>query len=144
MYDIFNSCNCLKGWSYLVNQFKYKLFYSVICLGLWILVIFFQPFYDYIRNKIVISYQTEYAYFIYLYEICIAISFSLYIFFQKKFDSKILIITKSVTFLILIGLVVINWWHGTWDILIFILSLHIAEIILQLLDIKKRRKEKIE
>lgn len=126
----------------MVNQFKYKLFYSVICLWLWMLVIFFQPFYDCIRNKIVISYQTEYAYFIYLYEICIAISFCLYNFFSKKFDSKILIITKSVTLLILIGLTVTNWWHGTWDIFVFILTLHIAGIILQLIDVRKNEEEK--
>lgn len=59
---------------------------------------FFQPFYDYIRNKIVISYQTEYAYFIYLYEICIAISFCLYIFFQKNSILKYLLLLNQLHF----------------------------------------------
>ena len=65
-----------------------------------------------------------------------------YIFFSKKFDSKILIITKSVTLLILIGLTITNWWHGTWDISVFILTLHIAGIVLQLIDVRKKEDKK--
>lgn len=55
-----------------MSRFKYKFFYCGLCLVFWVLIICFQPSYDVIRNEIANTYQTEYAYLIYLYEVCLA------------------------------------------------------------------------
>ena len=71
-----------------MSRFKYKIFYCGLCLAFWVLIICFQPLYDVIRNEIVNTFQTEYAYLIYLYEVCLAFVFGL----KNSFPVRLLII----------------------------------------------------
>lgn len=80
-----------------MSRFKYKFFYCGLCLVFWVLIICFQPSYDVIRNEIANTYQTEYAYLIYLYEVCLAFVFELKNFFSRKVAYKIYMINESIS-----------------------------------------------
>ena len=114
-----------------MSRFKYKFFYCGLCLVFWVLIICFQPSYDVIRNEIANTYQTEYAYLIYLYEVCLAFVFELKNFFSRKVAYKIYMINESISVIILISLIFVYWWHYSWNIFIFLLAFMITNAVLQ-------------
>ncbi len=114
-----------------MSRFKYKFFYCGLCLVFWVLIICFQPLYDVIRNEIANTFQTEYAYLIYLYEVCLAFVFGLKNFFSCKIAYNIYMITEIISIIILISLILVYWWHYSWNIYIFLLALMITNAVLQ-------------
>lgn len=120
-----------------MSRGKYKIFYCGLCLVFCVLIICFQPLYDVIRNEIANTLQTEYAYLIYLYEVCLAFVFGLKNYFSGKVAYKIYMITEIISIIILISLILVYWWHYSWNIFIFLLALMITNAVLQVRSYKK-------
>ena len=114
-----------------MSRFKYKFFYCGLWWVFWVLIICFQPLYVVIRNEIANTFQKEYAYLIYLYEVCLAFVFGLKNYFSRKVAYKIYMITESISVIILISLILVYWWHYSWNIFIFLLVLIITNAVLQ-------------